>query len=86
MECLLQTLQVIDVGLNNLGAQCCKLFCLVRVGVSRNSAGGEARAAKALLWSFKMARTRPPPCAPVAPTIAMIFFSVMTIFLLKYCN
>src|ERR1017187_6470433 len=26
--------------------------------------------------SFKMARAKPPPCAPVAPTTAMIFFAM----------
>ena len=30
--------------------------------------------AKSPLGSLRMARTSPPPCAPVAPTTAMIFF------------
>jgi hypothetical protein len=30
-----------------------------------------------------MARTSPPPCAPVAPMTAMIFFSAMMELLLK---
>jgi len=38
-----------------------------------------ARAAKPPLGSFAIARTNPPPWAPVAPTTAMIFLSAMTI-------
>ena len=36
-----------------------------------------ARAAKPPLGSARIARTSPPPCAPVAPTTAMIFLSAM---------
>src|SRR5580704_2828353 len=48
-----------------------------------------ARAAKPPFGSFKIARTRPPPCAPVAPNTAMIFLSAMVllspeIYLLRY--
>ena len=38
-----------------------------------------ARGLNELLLSAIMARTRPPPCAPVAPMTAMIFLSAMTI-------
>ncbi len=33
-----------------------------------------ARTLNALFLSLRMARASPPPCAPVAPTTAMIFF------------
>ena len=36
-----------------------------------------ARTAKPPFGSARIARTSPPPCAPVAPTTAMIFFSAM---------
>ena len=39
-----------------------------------------ARAAKPPLTSLKMVRTKPPPCAPVAPTTAMIFLLGMRVF------
>jgi hypothetical protein len=32
------------------------------------------------LTSLRMARTKPPPCAPVAPTTAMTFFTAMIEF------
>src|SRR4029077_11044993 len=35
-----------------------------------------ARARKSLPPSFWMARTNPPPCAPVAPSTAMIFVGI----------
>src|SRR5215831_1626393 len=38
-----------------------------------------ARNVKAPPVSLAMARTKPPPCAPVAPTTAMIFSSVMSV-------
>ena len=37
-----------------------------------------ARTAKPLCLSFSMARASPPPCAPVAPTTAMIFLSAFS--------
>src|SRR5437588_6172272 len=42
-----------------------------------------ARAAKPPLLSLTIARTTPPPCAPVAPTIAMTFLSAMARLLLE---
>ena len=42
-------------------------------------AQGLARAAKPPFGSARMARTSAPPCAPVAPTTAMIFLSAMSI-------
>ncbi len=39
-----------------------------------------ARAAKPPAGSARIARTSPPPCAPVAPTTAMIFLSAMARF------
>jgi hypothetical protein len=37
-----------------------------------------ARAAKPPLGSFRIARTSPPPCAPVAPTTAIVFLSAIS--------
>src|SRR5215813_3133726 len=38
------------------------------------------RAAKPPFGSFRMARTKPLPCAPVAPTTAMTFLSLIVMF------
>ena len=43
-----------------------------------------ARGAKELSLSAMIARTRPPPWAPVAPTTVMIFLSAMTISPLEF--
>ena len=71
-----EALQVLrDAGLANLlvptaegghGASWETAFAILRV---------IARAVKPLPGSARMARTRPPPCAPVAPTTAMTLFA-----------
>jgi len=45
-----------------------------------------ARAVNGPFASAMMARTSPPPCAPVAPTTAMIFFSSIVVLLECACG
>ena len=69
-ERLFQALLVLDVRRDDLGAQSAKFFRLVGPGVSRECARRESAAPV-----LQNGAARPPPCAPVAPTTAMILFS-----------
>lgn len=70
-ERALQALDIVYVGRDQLGAECRE-----RAGFDFTSRV-KARAVKGPVLSRMMARTTPPPWAPVAPTTAMIFFSGM---------
>ena len=58
---------VVEIRLDDLGAELAQGFAF-----SPFALRVMARARKPLDASARMARTRPPPCAPVAPTTAMI--------------
>jgi len=58
-----------NIGRNNLGSRLRHRLRLVRMNISCESAC--AKVSSCIAWD---GAAKPPPCAPVAPTTAMIFF------------
>ena len=72
LESAPQARRVVDVGGDDLGAQPARAPWPCRSSTSRVS----ARAANPPFGSARIARTSPPPCAPVAPTTAIVFLAM----------
>ena len=67
------TIRVVHVRRHYLRAQSRQRACLIRIDIAGDSACVESRP----FGSAQIARTSPPPWAPVAPTTAMILESLM---------